>query len=104
MLASAFAFPVFAQNEGDFFGALQDHLPQSTSTINQVLPTPGMAETVITSSTPNVDVSSSYQAYNAGRDHVGGYIAGGAVVIAVLAIVFVLGFLLTHHHASEQDT
>lgn len=103
VFASVFALPVFAQVQGDFFGTLQQNLPPSTSTQGQVVPEQGTSERVIATSTPVVDVSSSYQAYDAGQDQVSGYIAGGAAVLAVLAVAFALGFVLTHHHSPSEE-
>jgi hypothetical protein len=97
------ALPVFAQSEGEFYNALQDNLPRTTSSQSQPVPEPGAAERVTVSSTPSIDVTSSYQAYNAGQDQMSGYLAAGAAVLAALVVAFVLGFILTHHHPSSND-
>lgn len=95
--------PVSAQSEGEFFGTLKQNLPQSANTENTNIPQAGKADTVIATSVLPVDASSSYEVYNAGQDHLSGYIAGGAAVFAALAVAFALGFVLTHHHHSSED-
>ena len=98
------ALPVFAQSEGEFYNALQDNLPRTTSSQPQTVPQAGTSERVIVSSTPTVDATSTYGAYNAGQDQMSGYLAAGAAVVAALIIAFALGFVLTHpHHSTEAD-
>jgi hypothetical protein len=101
MLFVALALPAFAQSEGDFFNALQQNLPRSKDSAN--VPLSGAAETVITTSTPSADVFSSYKIYDAGRDDISGYIAGGAAIFGAFAIALALGFVLTHRHKSPED-
>lgn len=103
-LIGAFAFPAFAQSEGEFYNALQDNLPRTTSSQNQPAPVGGTAERVVVPSTPAVDATATYGAYNAGQDQMSGYLAAGAAVIAALIVAFALGFVLTHnHHSTETD-
>jgi hypothetical protein len=97
------ALPAFAQSEGEFYNALQDHLPRATGTQDQGAPIPGSAERVNVSSTPSADVTSSYLAYDAGKDWMSGYLAAGAAVVAVLIVGFVIGFVVTHQHHSSND-
>lgn len=93
-----------AQTRADFFDTLQDNLPKPTSTDQGPTPQSGTSETVITSTTPPINSTATYGAYNAGQDHMSGYLAGVAAVVAALAVAFALGFILTHNHnASEQD-
>lgn len=99
----AFALPVFAQSEGEFFGTLQQNLPESVNRPNVAAPQAGKAETVIVTSTAPVDASSSYGVYDAGQDRWSGYIAGAAAVFAALAVAFALGFVLTHRHNSSEE-
>lgn len=103
VFASVFVLPVSTQAQQDFFGTLQQNLPPSTNTQGEITPQQGTSEKVVTTSTPIVDVSSSYQAYDAGQDQMSGYIAGGAAILAVLAVAFALGFVLTHHHSSSEE-
>lgn len=103
ILLGGFAGPAFAQSEGDFFGELKQNLPDSGIESGQRIPASGEAETVITTSSLPVDVSSSYQAYDAGRDHVSGYVAGVAAVLGALVLAFVIGFVINHNHSSSED-
>lgn len=99
----AISMPCFAQSGTDFFDSLQKNLPGSTSTADRVSPQQGSSETVVTTSSEIGSVV-PYGAYDAGQDQWSGYIAGFAAVAAALVVAFALGFMLTHHHASEDQS
>lgn len=96
--------PAQAQNSADFFDSLQGNLSKPTSTDQGPVPQSGTSETVITTTTAPVNSTATYNAYDAGQDHMSGYLAGVAAVVAALAVAFALGFILTHHqHAPDND-